>query len=142
MNNIISHFNGSYIYFEKFEISKIDGGGIIFLEAAKKNSFNWRTELQYRGKEIVGKPVIYGNGNFLNDYEATVENIASSVIVHEWYSHGVKHFLDENKVMDLIYAILYKIYNDYYNPIQTIKTPDWIVEEFNYDYYEPYTVEE
>ena len=41
------------------------------------------------------KPKIIGTGGY--SYETTVENIASSVIVYEWYSHGKKYNSDEYK---------------------------------------------
>ena len=47
------------------------------------------------------KPKIIGTGGY--SYETTVENIASSVIVHEWYSHGKKYNSDEYKSHRLAY---------------------------------------
>lgn len=37
------------------------------------------------------------DGTDLYTYESTVENIASSIIVHEWFSHGMKKYSDDKK---------------------------------------------
>ena len=49
-----------------------------------------------------------------------------------------------NKILDLSDAIMKKIDKDIYGLIGNpyYEAPDWIVEEFNYDYYEPYSEEE
>ena len=43
---------------------------------------------------LIYPPIIYGSINFLDKYEGTVENIASTIIVHEWYSHRLMHYGD------------------------------------------------
>ena len=102
-NNVISHFEGTYIFDEKFDMSRIDGGGITYLDKEQNSNTSWRTDMRFKNGEYVGLPTIYGTGSFIDNYEATVENIASSVLVHEWYSHGIKHNLDEYKSHRLAY---------------------------------------
>ena len=55
----------------------------------------------YYKEDPTYKPKIIGTGGY--SYETTVENIASSVIVHEWYSHGKKYNSDEYKSHRLAY---------------------------------------
>ena len=50
-------------------------------------------------KEYIYPPIISFSNDFTKTYEATVENILSTVLVHEWYSHGIKHIGDENHVI-------------------------------------------
>lgn len=74
-------------------MNKIKYRGIIY----DSKGFLWRTEFSTIGNVVVGLPTILGTGDFTDEYEATVENIASSVLVHEWFSHGIMHYLDEDK---------------------------------------------
>ena len=49
---------------------------------------------------------IQGSDKYANVYETTVENIQSSVIVHEWYSHMIKGNSDKYKSHRLAYKML------------------------------------
>ena len=84
-NNIASHFEGLNVYDEKFSMSDLREGKILF----GNDDNSWGTYVDYFNN-YNGKPMIYGTDKY-KDYESTVENIASSIIVHEWYSHGKKH---------------------------------------------------
>lgn len=81
--NIVSHFNGMHVYDCVFDVSKIQDNRI---------GFETNSEAHWTTSYFIGHyPIINGAGNNQSDYESTVENIASSLIVHEWYSHGIKH---------------------------------------------------
>lgn len=97
-NHVIAHFNGLDIFGEKFSMDRIDGGEIrYYYEPKSKNSkiTIWGTEFEKKG-DIIYPPKIVWSNDFTDTYEATVENIASSVLVHEWYSHGIMHIGEEN----------------------------------------------
>ena len=93
--HIASQFNGMNVYDLSFDISTIKGG-TIYYEAMDKGS--WVTHFSVDGE---GKSSIAGSGN--HDYETTVENVASSIIIHEWYSHDQKRTSDTYKSHRLAY---------------------------------------
>ena len=104
--HIVAHFEGLGIFGKRFFLRTIKSG-IIKLDENLDKNVSWRT---YTGS-ISG--IIYeivGSGNY--DYETTVENIASSLIVHEWFSHGIQHYCDEDKTHHRAYlnVINYKIF--------------------------------
>ena len=88
--SVVSHFEGTQIYDEKFSMSKITGNSIQFHYIEKTS---WWTNP--RTWEI--------NGCDGYNYETTVENLASSIIVHEWYSHAQKKTNDILKSHRLAY---------------------------------------
>ncbi len=92
-NNIIFHFEGMNIFGEIFRMNRIEGGGVQYKEDWKKTKF-WGTVFGSKTGNLIYPPIIYGSINFLDKYEGTVENIASTIIVHEWYSHGLMHYGD------------------------------------------------
>ena len=96
-NNIVSHFEGLNVYDENFSMSDLREGKILFND----DNGSWSTYADYFNK-YNGKPKIYGTDKYIY-YESTVENIASSIIVHEWYSHGKKHNGDRYKSHRLAY---------------------------------------
>jgi len=79
LTSVVSHFEGMEVLGDKFSMSDLRGGRIRY----EKGDFNWQTRY-YKS----GPAGIFNSG--IKGYEATVENIASSVIVHEWYSHIVE----------------------------------------------------
>jgi len=87
--SVVKHYKGMKIFGESFSLAKIDGNKIHFDSKIDKAKTNWTTKI-FPNEPI--PPVISGNATF--QYEGTVENIASSIIVHEWYSHGVKQVCD------------------------------------------------
>ncbi len=91
--HIIGYFNKLCVFDEVFSIDKIKGS-IIRLQ--QRENANWATYLCSNSL-----PEIIGTNNY--EYESTVENIASSLIVHEWYSHGMKGVLDNLKSHRLAY---------------------------------------
>ena len=78
--DLVSHFEGTQIYDEKFSMSTILGGVIEFKDIG---SNHWLSEHNYN--EHYGS--IRGGDRYKESYETTVENLASSIIVHEWYTH-------------------------------------------------------
>lgn len=78
--HVVSHFDGMLVYDEIFSMNSIRDAQIFYEE---RNGASWAT---YYKEDPTYKPKIIGTGGY--SYETTVENIASSVIVHEWYSHG------------------------------------------------------
>ncbi len=99
--DLVSHFEGTQIYDEKFSMSKITGNSIQFHYIERTS---WWTNP--RTWEI--------NGCDGYNYETTVENLASSIIVHEWYSHAQKKTNDILKSHRLAYknVINYKSFWD------------------------------
>ena len=78
---IINHFEGSVFFNTMFSLSNLKNRKINFdgsLDA------NWQTEISNQGDIM-----ITGSGKFDN-YEFTVENVASSIISHEWYTHAIE----------------------------------------------------
>ena len=88
--HILLQFVGKYIFDEKFDMSRIDGGEVKYREHATKATL-WGTTFLGPENSILNPAGIYGTGNFTKYYEATIENIASSLLVHEWYSHAIKY---------------------------------------------------
>ena len=73
--NIVSHFEGLRVYDEKFSLASITDNRIGFGGEGAWNTYMKSGHIK---------------GSDLYKYETTVENIASSIIVHEWYSHLMK----------------------------------------------------
>lgn len=92
-NNVVSKMEGAQIYDEKFSMSTIEGG-IQYMDFGG----SWGVPTSQAGK---GKGNIYGSDKY--GYETTVENIQSSVVVHEWYSHLQKGNRDAMKSHRLAY---------------------------------------
>lgn len=80
--HIVSQIEGQQIYDEIFSMSDLEGGKIQFDGSLKAN----RVSSYFLGK---GQGKISGSDNYT--YKTKVENIQSSVIVHEWYSHIKKN---------------------------------------------------
>ena len=112
LNNIISHFEGINIFGETFYMNRIDGGKIRYRHADNGELFATPYYKQDGTFIYPNPPKIYWSTDFSNLYEATVENIASSVLVHEWYSHGLQHNGDNFKSHRLAYqnVINYKAF--------------------------------
>ena len=94
--HIVSQFEGMEVYDERFSMSQVQGGKIGYENV---DGAGWETTFSPNNPNY--KPKIVGTGGY--SYESTVENIAASVIVHEWYSHGKKHTADDIKSHRLAY---------------------------------------
>lgn len=86
--HIASQFEGSWIYDLKFSMETIKDSRI-FYKASPDGQFSWQANQTAN--------IIYGNMEFISrrTYEPTVENIASSIIYHEWYGHIKKKVGDQ-----------------------------------------------
>jgi len=126
ITSVLSHFEGLDVLGHKFSLSKLDGGKIWY----EIGGFNWRT---YYTESGATKPKIVYSGS--NKYEATVENFASSAIIHEWYSHGVQHVHDRfNNHSRAYFNVLYV------NPLAWKTTKKY--KDFNKDKFDDYLKKE
>ncbi|WP_448520771.1 RHS repeat-associated core domain-containing protein [Schleiferia thermophila] len=78
--HIVSQMEGQQIYDETFSMSSIEGGKIYY-DGNDAGGWNSRPKSMYKG----WNDRITGTDKYT--YKTTVENIQSSVVVHEWYSH-------------------------------------------------------
>ena len=78
--HIVSQLEGQPIYDEVFSLNSIEGSKI-YHNASENGNWNARPKSMKKS----WKDRITGTDKY--DYETTVENIQSSVVVHEWYSH-------------------------------------------------------
>ncbi|MBJ2198764.1 MAG: RHS repeat-associated core domain-containing protein, partial [Muribaculaceae bacterium] len=95
--DIVSRFEGLQVFDETFSLSTISDGKI---QAGYIKDGHWETDGSYT--RSFKPPIIRGYGS-TRPYENTVENIASSLIVHEWYSHAMKGTHDVYKSHRLAY---------------------------------------
>ena len=93
--SVVSQMEGSKIYDEKFSLSSITD-----------NKIGFNAEIKGSWAFVVKSGKIQGSDKYANVYETTVENIQSSVIVHEWYSHMIKGNSDKYKSHRLAYKML------------------------------------
>ena len=89
---VVSQMEGSKIYDEKFSLSSITD-----------NKIGFNAEIKGSWAFVVKSGKIQGSDKYANVYGTTVENIQSSVIVHEWYSHMIKGNSDKYKSHRLAY---------------------------------------
>ncbi|MDE6199869.1 MAG: RHS repeat-associated core domain-containing protein, partial [Muribaculaceae bacterium] len=98
-NHIIAHFVGTYIWGERFGLDRINCGQIRYHYSpiGKNNQTTmWGTIFNDKKGNIISPPIIVWSNDFFSEYEGTIENIASTILVHEWYSHGIMHIGEEN----------------------------------------------
>ena len=98
-NHIIAHFVGTYFGGERFSLDRINGGRIRYHYSpiGKNNQTTmWGTIFNDKKGNIISPPIIVWSNDFFSEYEGTIENIASTILVHEWYSHGIMHIGEEN----------------------------------------------
>lgn len=67
------------------------------------NSASRGTVFEDETGEIIYPQKIYWINDFISVYECIVENIAISVLVHEWFSHGIRHYDDVSKTHRFAY---------------------------------------
>ncbi len=92
LTNIVSHFEGLRVNNQPFSLADLEGGKIwigtgVDAQLGNYNFVTTTTENLHRGR-IEASPNI-------QNYEMTVENIASVIIYHEWYGH-IKQKYSEN----------------------------------------------
>jgi RHS repeat-associated protein len=86
--DVVANYNGKEVFDKTFDISTIKDSKIYYDNSALETDM-WGTfhDLGY----------INGSGNYMKGYyESTVENIQSSLIFHEWYSHLINNYCDNN----------------------------------------------
>lgn len=90
-SHILSRLEGTMINGERFSMKRLDQGkigfGLMLLKAGEKSNFVTTRLNKY--------PEIVGLDN--HSYETTVENMQSTLLVHEWYTHGIMKKGDFNK---------------------------------------------
>ena len=87
LTHMTNHFDGSDVLGDgtKFDFSMIKDGKIGYRRIEKSSFETYHSD---------GKIVINANTPLSSNYEATVENLMSSIIVHEWAGHGLFHYDD------------------------------------------------
>ena len=88
--HIVSQMEGRQVYDVKFSLSTLSDGVISFSTTSRGA---WNSNIKAK--------TINGTGKYA--YETTVENIQSSVIIHEWYSHIMKGNTDQLRSHRLAY---------------------------------------
>ena len=91
--DIVSRFEGDNILGTIFSMDDVKDGKIYF-DASR--SGNWATAYDENGNLGDGSK-IYATDHYLTAYEPTVENIAASVICHEWFSHKIQGCSDATR---------------------------------------------
>lgn len=82
INSVAQHLDGTKLFDDKtFTMSSLLDGEIKYSD---KSNATFTTLRKHSGV----KTRITFHGRTLPSYEGTVENFASSMLVHEWYSHG------------------------------------------------------
>ena len=84
--HIVSQYEGESVLGMTFNMKDVHDGKIKF---DKTMSGNWYTTHEANGGLGEGSD-IYATDRYLQTYEATVENIQSSLIFHEWFSHKIQ----------------------------------------------------
>lgn len=96
LSNIFTHIAKSFEGYDGFKMSTI-GDKIEY----KDGSFNFQA-VYFRGK---GEGEIYGNRNYVQSFESTVENIGLTIVKHEWRGHIMNDYHDDD-------SNHYKAYNE------------------------------
>ena len=90
--NVMSNFEGDDILGTTFYMSDVKDGKIYH----KDGDCNFATTYDSEGK-LGNNSIIYATDKFFQAYEATVENLASSLICHEWFSHKIQGCSDKDR---------------------------------------------
>lgn len=108
MTDIMEQYDGTDVFGTTFDMSTLYNGRVGYREY--KNS-------SFITKLTNGQIHILANRPISPDYEATVENLASSLIVHEWYGHGImrngSHHIDSSGNLHPNHHLVYKKVLDY-----------------------------
>ena len=87
----LDKFAGFDIIGIKFDFSTLAYGKVLYGEDDNAN---------FSTNHVDGKIKITAYNGTPKDYEATVENLASSLIVHEWFGHGILNYGSHRKLSD------------------------------------------
>jgi RHS repeat-associated protein len=123
MTDIVKHAENKHIFEYSFSTSTLYEGGI---------GFNLRSDSHFSTEKRKGedKVRIVAHENIGRDYEATVENLFASLLVHEWYSHGIKGYGDAKNNHRLAYSNVMRDKTFY--PKTTIKYKNFVRNMYNY----------
>ena len=116
--NILSHFEGINIFDESFSMRTLQNNEIGFSESVANNWFTFTRTSPDSPISIVGM--------LTDDYESTVENIAITVLVHEWYTHGIKNLGDHNLSHRIAYENMIN-----FEPLWNKTTEQFKIDVFN-----------
>ena len=101
MTDIMRHFDGIDVYWVTFDFSTLAYGMVLYGDNKRANFATTHNGEQIEITAYNGTP---------KDYEATVENLASTLIVHEWFGHGVLNYGSNRKLFGLLLPNHYKVY--------------------------------
>ena len=93
MTNILERWDGKKVFGEKFTMASINNMVIY------KYSDEWNFSSRYKPGEKNG--IMYVSS--YKDFESTVENLETIMLGHEWYSHIIKDYGDDNNNHSLAY---------------------------------------
>ena len=87
--HVVKSYEGNDVLGLTFSINTISDSRISYHKANAGETYNWETSHEQK--------TIDGTGLYTNYYESTVENLQSSLISHEWFSHLMNNYNDGNK---------------------------------------------
>lgn len=133
--HIVSQLNGYKVQgsgsLKPFDIGELEGGKI-FLGKAPDNTKDGAYISTTGRNRIVATELNLPplSGAFIGEfYEATVENIQASVVIHEWYGHLQRGWGDANKTHRYCYSA---VWNDPLFQKTTEKYQEFIKSQYNY----------
>ena len=110
--HIVSQLNGYKVQgsgsLKPFDIGELEGGKIFFGKAPDNTKDGAYISTTGRNRIVATElnlpPLGASTGKF---YEATVENIQASVVIHEWYGHLQRGWGDANKTHRYCYSAVW-----------------------------------
>ena len=124
LTDIVEHAEGDHIFEYSFSTSTLHQGGIGF---SLRSDSHFTTEKRWGENKIR----IVAHEDVGKGYEATVENLSASLLVHEWYSHGVKGYGDANNNHRIAYSNVMK--DKVFYPRTTKRYKNFIRSNYNYN---------
>lgn len=133
--HIVSQLNGYKVQgsgsLKPFDIGELEGGKIFFGKAPDNTKDGAYISTTGRNRIVATElnlPPL--SGVFIGEfYEATVENIQASVVIHEWYGHLQRGWGDANKNHRYCYSA---VWNDPLFQKTTEKYQEFIKSQYNY----------
>jgi len=133
--HIVSQLNGYKVQgsgsLKPFDIGELEGGKIFFGKAPDNTKDGAYISTTGRNRIVATElnlPPL--SGAFIGEfYEATVENIQASVVIHEWYGHLQRGWGDANKTHRYCYSA---VWNDPLFQKTTEKYQEFIKSQYNY----------
>ena len=130
MTELVSQADGVKIFEKEFTKNSLLGGSVSFSEkegsqfSTIRKHGNIKTQIKAHGIK--------------NDYEGTVENLLSSILIHEWYSHGEwgvgDHHINSNGRPQPNHRIAYQnmMRDEVYYPKTTNSFKQFVLKSYNY----------